>query len=248
MIAYPYVLWYLDTHLGIFLAFKRLYDFNNKRLPFAGAQIGMAYRNEISPRNGLLRVREFQMAEIEHFIDPQDKSCKHFESVKDVAVPLLPAASQLSGTPPVKMTIGDAVAQGVVDNETLGYFLGRIYLFLRMVGADDTKLRFRQHMKNEMAHYACECWDAELLTSYGWVECVGCADRSAYDLTAHTKGSGQTIEASVTLQTPVEEDVVEVVPDKKKMGPKFKKAAGAIMQHLASLSEEQIVVSIVVVC
>jgi glycyl-tRNA synthetase len=36
-----------------------------------------------------------------------------------------------------------------------------------------------QHMGNEMAHYACDCWDAELLTSYGWVECVGCADRSA---------------------------------------------------------------------
>ena len=33
-------------------------------------------------------------------------------------------------------------------------------------------------MANEMAHYACDCWDAEILTSYGWVECVGCADRS----------------------------------------------------------------------
>ena len=32
-------------------------------------------------------------------------------------------------------------------------------------------------MANEMAHYACDCWDAEILTSYGWVECVGCADR-----------------------------------------------------------------------
>jgi len=38
-----------------------------------------------------------------------------------------------------------------------------------------------------MAHYACDCWDAELLTSYGWVECVGCADRSAFDLSNHSK-------------------------------------------------------------
>jgi glycyl-tRNA synthetase (class II) len=37
-----------------------------------------------------------------------------------------------------------------------------------------------------MAHYAEDCWDAEVETSYGWVECAGLADRSAYDLRAHT--------------------------------------------------------------
>ena len=44
-------------------------------------------------------------------------------------------------------------------------------------------------MNNEMAHYACDCWDAEMLTSYGWIECVGCADRSAFDLSQHSKVS-----------------------------------------------------------
>ena len=48
----------------------------------------------------------------------------------------------------------------------MGYFLGRVFLFLLKVGADPSKIRFRQHMFNEMAHYACDCWDAELLTSY----------------------------------------------------------------------------------
>ena len=57
-----------ETAQGIFLCFKRLYDFNNARLPFAGAQIGKAFRNEIAPKSGLLRVREFEMAEIEHFV------------------------------------------------------------------------------------------------------------------------------------------------------------------------------------
>lgn len=37
-----------------------------------------------------------------------------------------------------------------------------------------------------MAHYAADCWDAEIESSYGWIECVGIADRSAYDLRAHT--------------------------------------------------------------
>merc|ERR1719272_903393 len=88
-----------ETAQGIFLAFPRLYEFNNRRLPFAGAQIGLAFRNEISPRNGLLRVREFQMAEIEHFLDPLDKSCKSFASVAELEVPLLSAESQENGTP-----------------------------------------------------------------------------------------------------------------------------------------------------
>lgn len=47
-------------------------------------------------------------------------------------------------------------------------------------------MRFRQHLPNEMAHYAADCWDAEIECSYGWIECVGIADRSAYDLKAHT--------------------------------------------------------------
>lgn len=76
--------------------------------------------------------------------------------------------------------------QGIVNNETLGYFIGRVYLFLTYLGIDKDRLRFRQHLANEMAHYAADCWDAEIECSYGWIECVGIADRSAYDLRAHT--------------------------------------------------------------
>ncbi len=68
-----------ETAQGIFLSFKRLYEFNNGRLPFAAAQIGVAYRNEIAPRAGLLRVREFPMAEIEHFCDPLNKNHPKFK-------------------------------------------------------------------------------------------------------------------------------------------------------------------------
>ena len=42
---------------GIFVNFRRLLDFNQGRMPFAAAQIGNSFRNEISPRSGLLRVR-----------------------------------------------------------------------------------------------------------------------------------------------------------------------------------------------
>jgi glycyl-tRNA synthetase len=58
------------------------------------------------------------------------------------------------------------------------------------------KVRFRQHMDNEMAHYATDCWDDELLTSYGWMECVSCADRSAYNLTS-TRNAPRKLSLSV---------------------------------------------------
>ena len=60
-------------------------------MPFAGAQIGLGFRNEIAPRQGLLRVREFQMAEIEHFVDPADKSHHKFYLVNEMKLPLLTA-------------------------------------------------------------------------------------------------------------------------------------------------------------
>lgn len=84
------------------------------------------------------------------------------------------------------LSILSPVVQGIVNNETLGYFIGRVYLFLTRLGIDKERLRFRQHLANEMAHYAADCWDAEIECSYGWIECVGIADRSAYDLLAHT--------------------------------------------------------------
>ena len=56
--------------------------------------------------------------------------------------------------------------QEIITSTTVAYFIGRVWLFLAKCGTDQTKLRFRQHMSNEMAHYACDCWDAELRTSY----------------------------------------------------------------------------------
>lgn len=73
-----------------------------------------------------------------------------------------------------------------MNNETLGYFIGRAFLFLSKLGIDPLRLRFRQHLQHEMAHYAADCWDAEIECSYGWIECIGLADRSAFDLKAHT--------------------------------------------------------------
>lgn len=229
-----------ETAQGIFVNFKRLLEFNQGKLPFAAAQIGNSFRNEISPRSGLIRVREFTMCEIEHFCDPQLKDHPKFENVKDIVMTLYSACNQMDGKSAQQVKIGDAVSTGLVANETLGYFMARIQLFMLKIGILPDRLRFRQHMSNEMAHYACDCWDAECLTSYGWIECVGCADRSAYDLTQHTNATGVKLVAEKKLPAPKTIEVTEVVPNKAAIGKEFKKEAKTITELLAKLSLSEV--------
>lgn len=230
-----------ETAQGQFLNFAKLLEFNTGQMPFASASIGKSYRNEISPRAGLLRVREFLMAEIEHFVDPEGHKKHHrFHEIENIELEFLDRHVQLSGkTTTTKLTVGQAVKDGLVDNETLGYFLARIHLFLKKIGIDQSKIRFRQHMANEMAHYACDCWDAELLTSTGWVECVGCADRSAYDLSVHAKKTGAPLIVRQRLDEPkvIEEWAIEI--EKKKFGPFYKKDGKTIEAAILATTQEE---------
>ncbi|KAJ7910489.1 hypothetical protein B0H13DRAFT_1615649 [Mycena leptocephala] len=228
-----------ETAQGHFLNFSRLLEFNNGRVPFASAQVGRSFRNEISPRAGLLRVREFTMAEIEHFVDPLDKSHPRFDEVKDLELVLLDKYVQAAGQSTTRrMTVGDAVAQGVIANETLGYFVARIHSFLLRIGIDPARLRFRQHMANEMAHYAADCWDAEIKNSVGgWTECVGCADRAAYDLSVHSAKTGHPLVVRQALKEPIVEERAVAEWDKKALGKTFKGEAGAVTGAVEALDE-----------
>ncbi|KAL7840789.1 hypothetical protein AOLI_G00261120 [Acnodon oligacanthus] len=226
-----------ETAQGIFLNFKRLLEFNQGKLPFAAAQIGNSFRNEISPRSGLIRVREFTMAEIEHFVDPNEKVHSKFSNVADLEILLYSSKAQTSGQSAQVMRLGDAVDQGVINNSVLGYFIGRIYLYLIKVGVAKDKLRFRQHMDNEMAHYACDCWDAETKTSYGWIEIVGCADRSCYDLLCHARATRVPLVAEKPLKEPKVVNVVQIEPNKGAVGKAYKKEAKLVMEFLAACDE-----------
>ncbi|KAL6646257.1 hypothetical protein ACP70R_017865 [Stipagrostis hirtigluma subsp. patula] len=229
-----------ETAQGIFVNFKDLYYYNGQKLPFAAAQIGQAFRNEtISPRQGLLRVREFTLAEIEHFVDPEDKSHPKFGDVADLEFLMFSRELQLSGESAKLAKLGEAVAKGTVNNETLGYFIGRVYLFLTRLGIDKDRLRFRQHLPNEMAHYAADCWDAEIECSYGWIECVGIADRSAYDLRAHSEKSGVPLVAHEKFSKPREVEKLVIVPSKKDLGLAFKGNQKMVVEALEAMSEKE---------
>ncbi|KAH0826326.1 hypothetical protein J3R83DRAFT_5278 [Lanmaoa asiatica] len=231
-----------ETAQGHFLNFSRLLEFNNGRIPFASAQIGRSFRNEISPRAGLLRVREFTMGEIEHYVDPGDKRHPRFAECRDVMLALLDREVQSQGLTTVRhMAIGDAVDQGVVANETLGYFLVRIHLFLVHIGIDPRRLRFRQHMSNEMAHYATDCWDAEIENAMGWTECVGCADRAAYDLSVHATKTGHPLVVREALKEAVvtEREVAEF--NKKVLGKTLGRDAGVVQKIVGEMGQTELV-------
>lgn len=105
----------------------------------------------------------------------------------------------------------------------MGYFLSRSYLFLTEVGIKAEAIRFRQHRSNEMAHYANDCWDAEVETSYGWIEVAGHSDRSAFDLTKHQERTKVELMAARPLKTPVAVTTTHALLNKQVCGKEFKK-------------------------
>lgn len=90
-----------------------------------------------------------------------------------------------------------------------------------------------------MAHYASDCWDAEIETSYGWIEVAGHADRSCFDLDMHSKATKVDLVASRPLETPYQTTIISITTDKKTLGMKFKKDSNLINKHLEDLTEDQ---------
>jgi glycyl-tRNA synthetase len=95
-------------------------------------------------------------------------------------------------------------------------------------------------MPNEMAHYAADCWDAEIKSSYGWIECVGCADRSAYDLSVHSKRTGQALVATQVLPEPIVTERAVAEYNKKTFGKTFGKDMPLVLEVLNKYDEEQL--------
>ncbi|MCX9026288.1 MAG: glycine--tRNA ligase [Candidatus Methanoperedens sp.] len=224
-----------ETAQGMFVDFPRLLKFYRDHLPFGATQIGKAYRNEISPRQGVIRLREFTQAEAEIFIDPRDKTHPKFKEIENIGLNLYSQEGQSTGEMQ-KISLGDAVKNGIIAHEFLAYCLAMTSRFLIRVGVSPDKLRFRQHMKDEMAHYAADCWDAEVLSDrFGWVEVVGIADRTDYDLKAHAKQSEKELSVYVSYDVPKKIERFVVKPDMGILGPKFKGKAGKIANALKAL-------------
>jgi glycyl-tRNA synthetase len=225
-----------ETAQGMFLLFNRLYSFYRKKLPFGVAQLGRAYRNEISPRQGVIRLREFSQAEVEVFVDPREKTHSNFSSIAKKELTLVPQDGK-----EIILTAGEAVEKKIIAHQLLAYHLVLTMEFLLDVGIPRDKIRFRQHKKTEMAHYAADCWDAEVYTDrFGWIEVVGIADRTCYDLEAHERMSKTEFKVFKQFKKPKKIKKKVLVPKMEKLGPTFKENVKEILEKIEALQPEDV--------
>ncbi|MFW5934406.1 MAG: glycine--tRNA ligase [Halolamina sp.] len=232
-----------ETAQGIFVEFPRLKEYARGKLPFGVTQIGPAYRNEISPRRGLIRVRELTQAELETFIDPETDE-PDLETVADAELRLYAVPEQQTDAPAAEgyqeLTVREAVDEGVVASDWIAYYLGVAQEWYERIGVDTEQLRFRQHLPGERAHYAADCWDAEAkIESAGgdWIEIAGFSTRSDYDLSKHAEGSGENFSVFKQYDEPRTVERPSVDPDMATLGPEFGGDAGAVAAALEELAD-----------
>jgi len=181
-----------ETCQSIFVDFPRLFKSMRGRLPMGVGQIGKSFRNEIAPRQGLLRLREFYQAEIEVFCNPARLDLvEGFASISDTVL-RLQMTTEDSGV--MNVTCARAVESGLVPNRLVAYYLGLLSEFYEKTGIDMSRGRFRRLGQKEKAFYAEVAFDFEVETSTGWLELVACNYRSGHDLSGHAAKSGEKFE------------------------------------------------------
>lgn len=184
-----------ETATTTYLPFKHYVNFFRGKLPFTIFQIGKAFRNEISPRQHLLRQREFTQAEAQIFISPEQKNnFEPFSKNQNEVLPLWTESLQKSKSEPTRVTLKEALEKKLLKNQAYAWAILLAYNTFKLMGIPENKIRLRQHHLDEKAFYADDAWDLEIeLNSFGWTECCGVHDRTTYDLTQHSKYSKQDL-------------------------------------------------------
>jgi glycyl-tRNA synthetase len=236
-----------ETAQAIFVEFPRLAEYARNQLPFGVGQIGKAYRNEISPRRGIIRVREFTQAELELFVDPESEvdgsdpdsdssdpdADPDLAAVANVPLTLYPIDEQRAeGNEYVETTVAQAVSEGLIGEPWIAYYLGIAAEWYERIGIDMDRFRYRQHLPGELSHYASECWDAEAELGGNWVEITGFATRGNYDLSRHADFSGESMTIFEPYDEPQKIERPAVDPDMSFLGPEFGERAPAVVEAL----------------
>ena len=201
-----------ETATTTYLPFKRYAQFFRNKLPFTVFQIGKAFRNEISPRQHLLRQREFTQAEAQIFLSKEQKqNFKGFEEIKNEKLPLWTEELQKEKKEWKTISLEDAIKNKTLKNKAYSWALNLSYQLFLSIGIPEEKIRFRQHWNDERAFYSDDTWDLEVeLNSFGWIEMVGISDRTNYDLNQHSKYSKQDLSIRLENGDKIIPDVIEI--------------------------------------
>ena len=183
-----------ETAQVIFSNFKLVQESSRKKLPFGIAQTGKAFRNEISPRDFLFRSREFEQFEIEFFVHPEKiNDCPYIKEIENMKIQILTSENQDKDEGHAEMTIKQIIDKKIASSWH-AYWLAEYYTFFLDMGIEKENLRLREHLKDELAHYASACFDIEYRFPFGWKEIHGNADRGQFDLQQHMKFSKKSME------------------------------------------------------
>lgn len=185
-----------ETTQSSVLDFPNVYRTQRGKLPLKIAQIGRSFRNEISPRQIFIRMREFNMAELQIFFNPEETGWDGYKDIKNCTVRILPAQMRGKDEKEVEINIEVAMKKGWIPNELIAYYIAKVFMFFENVLKIDRKfLRFKELLPEERAHYAKVHWDFEVYTDeFGWKEIVNNAWRGDYDLKRHQQHSKQSLE------------------------------------------------------
>ncbi|HET6457800.1 MAG TPA: glycine--tRNA ligase [Nitrosopumilaceae archaeon] len=207
-----------ETCQSIFVDFPRLFKTMRGKLPIGIAQIGKSFRNEISPRQSLLRLREFYQAEIEVFCNPNKlDNLEKFSEVENTEIRIMVEDNIKT------MTCKQALDAGILPNKLVAYYLGLLIEFYQKTGIDVTRSRFRKLGDKEKAFYASIAFDFEVETTTGWLELVACNYRSDYDLKSHANVSKEKFE--------VLDDDVKVLPHVFELSMGIDRSLYTILEH-----------------
>ena len=197
-----------ETATTTYLLYNRLDQDARRQYPIKVFQYGKAYRNEISPRQLVLRMRAFDQFELQLFIGKeQEMDFEVFEEVKSNKLPMLDWKLQDKNIDkPNIISLEEAIKTKVLKKPAYAYCLYIGHYLTSLLGFPKEVVRFRQHSPNERAHYADDAWDLEINTSqFGWVEICGIHDRTDYDLRRHGEFSKQSFEVSMGEDPQVKE-------------------------------------------
>lgn len=228
---------------GMFVAFKRVFESMRGRIPLGIAQIGKVGRNEISPRQGMIRLREFTIAEMEYFIDPADPegSCPFFKRKAGVKMRLLTCEAKKSGAEPVEVTVEEAVSKGLIMHPCLAYWMAVAQEFVESLGVPSENIMFEEKCPEERAHYSSQTFDQLVKVSrWGWVEVSGHSYRGDYDLSRHMKYSGADLTVFKRYPEPRIVKRKRVLVNKAIIGRMYRSEAPKVLEAVNRANPEEI--------
>ncbi len=184
-----------ETAQGVYVNFSRAFEQLRKKMPLGLAIVSRVFRNEISPRQLLIRMREFTQAELQVFFDV-DKIDEHqkFDDILAYKLLLLPAEMRKTGK--IKEISCKELAERMPKFYV--YYMAIVQKFyLDVLKIPKEAFRFRELSEEEKAFYNKYHWDVELKMSLGWKEVGGVHYRTDHDLSGHQKISKKDMSVSI---------------------------------------------------